>query len=333
MSFGGGGGAGAGSTAGSSKGGTSGGAGGGIIYIRARDFQGAQGIIRANGQTAADATSVGAGGGGAGGYITLRMTDRLDCAGVEAKGGTGGSTMATEPHGPGGGGAGGVVVLQGAMLTCSAGVAAGVAGITVAAPGGGSYGATPSADQQTENQGTTTSVAEPFALPAVPTWVVPAEGETTGPRPQLQGTAQPGSTVSVLLNGQLLGSTVAAEDGTFTLQPSQELPLGAYELRASAERLGLRSAVSEPRAFTVGTLPPTALQVGCGCGATSAAGSGVFLLLGGLLAGLSRRQAGRSPAGQAALAGEGAPGVHLPSQSPAGLPGSRGTAERAGRRR
>jgi len=334
LSFGGGGGAGAGNTsAGGGKGGTSGGAGGGIIYIRARDFQGSQGVIRANGQAAADSTSEGAGGGGAGGHITLRMEDRLDCAGVEARGGTGGSNTAAEPHGPGGGGAGGVVLLQGAMITCSSGVAAGVAGTASAAPTGGSYGATPSADVQTENQGTTTSVAEPFALPAVPTWVVPAEGETTGPRPQLQGTAQPGSTVAVLLNGQLLGSAVTAEDGTFTLQPPQELPLGPYELRASAERLGLRSAVSDPRAFTVGTLSPTALQVGCGCGATSAAGSGAFLLLGGLLAGLSRRRAGRLAAGQAALAGEGCPGVHLSPQYPAGLPGSRGTAERAGRRR
>jgi hypothetical protein len=334
MVFGGGGGAGAGNTpTGGGKGGTSGGAGGGIISIRARDFQGSQGVIHANGGTAADSASDGAGGGGAGGHITLRVEGRIDCAGVEARGGGGGNNTAPEPHGPGGGGAGGVVVLQGEMITCASAVVAGAGGLASAAIDGGAYGATPSAEQQAENQGTTTSVPERFALPTVPTWVAPAEGETTGPQPQLQGTAQPGSTLTVLLNGQLLGSAVTADDGTFTLQPPQELPLGPYEVRASAERLGLRSAFSEPRAFTVGTLSPSAFQVGCGCGATSTSGGGAFLLLGGLLAGLSWRRAGRLPAGRAALAGQGCPGVHLPVKDLAGLPGSRGTAERAGTRR
>jgi hypothetical protein len=334
MSFGGGGGAGAGNTAaGGGKGGTSGGAGGGIIYIRARDFQGSQGVIRANGQSAASSTTEGAGGGGAGGHITLRMEDRLDCAGVEARGGAGGSNSALEPHGPGGGGAGGVVMLQGKTITCSAVAPAGVAGTAAAAGDGATYGATPSAEQQTENQGVITSVPEPYLLPAVPSWVVPAEGEMTGTRPELQGKAQAGTVVTVLLNGQLLGTVTAADDGTFTIQPSEDLPLGPYEVRAWAERLDLRSPTSAPRAFTVGLLSPTALQVGCGCGATSAAGSGVFLLLWGLLAGLSRRRAGRLPAGQAALAGQGRPGIHLHPQGSAGLPGSRGTAERAGTRR
>lgn len=333
MSFGGGGGAGAGNTpAGGGKGGTSGGAGGGIIYIRARDFQGSQGVISANGETAGDSTAEGAGGGGAGGHITLRMEDRLDCAGVEARGGGGGNNTAPEPHGPGGGGAGGVLVLQGQSITCASAVAAGVGGLAASVPDGGNHGATPSQEQQAENQGTTTSVPESFALPAVPTWVAPAEGAMTGPQPQLQGTAQPGSTVTVLLNGQLLGPVTAADDGTFTLQPPQALPLGPYELRALSERLGLRSALSDPRAFSVGTPSPTALQVGCGCRTSSGAESGAFLLLGVLVAGLSRRRAGRSPGGQAALAGRGCPGVHLPA-SLAGLRGSRGAAERAGTRR
>jgi len=334
LSFGGGGGAGAGNNAaGGGKGGTSGGAGGGIIYIRARDFQGSQGFVRANGQAAAGSTTDAAGGGGAGGHITLRMEDRLACAGVEAQGGAGGSNTAAEAHGPGGGGAGGVVLLQGKTITCSSTVAAGVAGTASAAPDGGSHGATPRGEVPPENQGMATVVTAPYVLPAVPTFVVPAEGELTGPRPQLEGKAQPGTTVSVLLNGQLLGTVTASDEGTFTLQPPQDLPLGPYEVRAWAERLDLRSPTSGPRAFTVGTLSPTALQVGCGCGTPSAAGSGALLLLGGLLAGLSRRRAGRLPAGQAALAGRGCPGVHLPRQGPAGLPGSRGAAERAGTRR
>lgn len=333
MSFGGGGGAGASdSSSGSGKGGSSGAAGGGIIYIRARDFQGSQGSVHANGATAADSAGEGAGGGGAGGHITLRMEDRLDCAGVEARGGAGGDHTADEPQGPGGGGAGGVVVLQGATITCASTVAAGVGGLATAVLDGGNHGATPRPEQQTENQGTTSSVNEPFALPAVPTWVSPAEGELTGPQPPLQGTAPPGSTVTVLLNGQLLGNATTADDGTFTLQPSQALPWGDYALSASAERLGLRSAASEPRSFSVGTPSPTALKVGCGCRTSAGAESGALWLLGVLLLGLSRRQAGGTPGGQAALAGQGRPGIHLPV-SQAGPSAGRGAAERAGTRR
>jgi hypothetical protein len=333
LMFGGGGGAGAGNSNGSSgNGGTSGGAGGGILYIRARDFQGSQGIIRANGQVASDSTNDGAGGGGAGGHITLRVQDRITCAALEAHGGAGGSNPAAEPHGPGGGGAGGVVLLQGEVSTCAVSVVPGLGGSAAGAPDGASYGATPGPDAQTENQGTSTVLVEPFAAPVVPSWVTPAEGEETGPQPQLQGTAPPGSTVHVLLNGQLLGSVVASESGTFTLQPTQELPLGPQQVRASAERLGLHSAFTDPRAFTVGTLSPTELQVGCGCGASPASGGGVFVLS-VLLFGIFRRQAGRQAAERAALAGEGPPGVHLPLQAPAGLPGRRGAADRAGRGR
>ncbi|HYH95412.1 adventurous gliding motility protein AgmC [Hyalangium sp.] len=333
LMFGGGGGAGAGNgNGGAGNGGTSGGAGGGILYIRARDFQGSQGVIRANGQAASDSTNDGAGGGGAGGHITLRVEDRLTCAALEAHGGAGGSNPAAEPHGPGGGGAGGVVLLQGEVITCASSVVPGLGGSAAGAPDGASYGATPGPEAQTENQGMSTVLAEPFASPAAPSWVTPSEGEETGPRPQLQGTALPGSTVQVFLNGQPLETVVASESGTFTLQPTQELPLGPQQVRASAERLGLHSALTAPRAFTVGTPSPTALQVGCGCGASPAAGSGVFVL-GVLLFGMSRRQAGRLAAERAALAGEGPPSVHLPLQAPAGLSGRRGAAHRAGRGR
>jgi hypothetical protein len=233
-------------------------------------------------------------------------------------------------HGPGGGGGGGVVLVQGKTITCTPLVASGLAGSAAGSQGGGSHGATPSAETQSGNQGVTTSVAEAFALPGVPTWVMPTEGEVTGPRPQLQGTAQPGSKVRVLLDGQLLGDVVAAEDGSFTLQLDKDLLEGPKELRATSNRLGLRSALSEPRTFTVSTTP-VALQVGCGCGAAQAVGSG-WLALGVLLLSVRRRRGGSPAVGQRALAGEGAPGVDL-SQAPGGLPGRRGTAGRAGRGR
>jgi len=328
LMFGGGGGAGQGAGAGQ---GSSGGVGGGIVYIRARDLQGNQGTITANGESAVSSGNDGSGGGGAGGHVTIRVRDRLNCADLEAQGGAGGNnTDDTRTHGPGGGGGGGVVLVQGKTITCPASVDSGLAGSAAAAQDGGSHGAMPSAETQSGNQGMTTSVAEGLALPDAPAWVMPTEGEVTGLRPLLQGTAQPGSKVRVLLNGELLGDVVAADDGSFTLQPNKDLLAGPQELRATSDRLGLRSELSSPRTFTVSTIP-TALQVGCGCGAAQAVGSG-WLALGVLLLRVCRRRGSSPEVSQRALAGEGAPGVD-PSHVPGGLPGHRGTAGRAGRGR
>jgi hypothetical protein len=296
LMFGGGGGAGAGDSNGSGNGrGSSGAAGGGIIYVRAQDFQGSQGRIVASGSSAPGAPHAGAGGGGAGGFISLRVEGRLDCAGAEANGGNGGDDQESKLHGPGGGGGGGVVLLQGQMMTCTASVLPGVAGTLPGSLGGTSYGATPTTAAQPESQGMTTSVSEPFALPAVPHWVTPAEGEASGPRPQLEGTGQPGSTVQVVLNGQVLGSVEVSAAGSFTLPLSADLAPGPYQLSATAERLGVRSAPSEPRAFTVtltepGPGSPLALKVGCGCGASEAAGGLWLFAWGGLLLGATRRR-------------------------------------------
>jgi hypothetical protein len=280
MMFGGGGGSGAGgATSGpSSADGSSGGAGGGIIYIRARDFQGSQGFIRANGKSAAPAVGDGAGGGGAGGHITVRVKGRLDCTALQANGGNGGSNTDTKAHGPGGGGGGGVVLVQAEMMSCPISAVPGVAGTAAGATGGGTYGATPTSAAQQENQGSTHTVTEPFDLPSAPVWVLPSQGERTGPRPRLEGTAQPGSKVSILLNGDLLGVAQTTDAGNFAFQPETDLAPGAYEVTALAERLGLRSASSEPRTFNVGDLVPLALEVGCGCGSTQAALGGWLAL-------------------------------------------------------
>lgn len=269
LMFGGGGGAGAGT---SSTNGTSGGAGGGIIYFRARDLQGSQGFIRANGASAASATG-GAGGGGAGGHITLRVEDRMDCTGIEARGGNGGANTDTTLRGPGGGGGGGVVLVQGATLVCAATVLPGVAGRTSAAEG--THGATPTDNEQPDAQGVVTSIHEPFSPPVVQ-WVLPADGESTSPRPRLQATTQGGAVVSLFLDDAPLGTLEAPADGRFTFDFTADLAPGPHQVRAYAERLGVRGATSDPRAFTVGPLTPLELDVGCGCGATSPTGSAVL---------------------------------------------------------
>jgi hypothetical protein len=287
LMLGGGGGAGAGSAAGQGTGsGTSGGAGGGIIYIRARDFQGSQGRVVANGQSASASANDGAGGGGAGGLISLRMEDRIDCAALEAKGGNGGDNTDAQAHGPGGGGGGGVVFLQGKTISCTGSVLPGLAGHVTGA-GGGNHGATPSAATQPENQGSSTVLNEGLAVPGAPSWVQPAEGASTPLRPQLEGKALAGSMVQLFLDDAPLGTVEASASGSFTFPLTQDLALGPHQVRAFSEKLGLRSPLSEPRAFTVGLPDPHELAVGCGCGASQGAGGG--LALGALLLWVARR--------------------------------------------
>jgi hypothetical protein len=304
LMFGGGGGAGAGSSQGQGGGtGSSGGAGGGIIYIRSRDFQGSQGRVAANGASAAAALKGGAGGGGAGGLVSLRVEGRIDCASIEANGGKGGDNTDTQAHGPGGGGGGGVVLLQGHPIGCAASTQPGEAGHVLGTTDN-HHGATPPHTVPPENQGSTTVVDESLAPPGTPAWVQPAEGEYTAPRPPLEGRAAAGSTVQIFLDGTLLGSAEASATGSFTFQLTKDLAQGPHELRAVAERLGLRGAPSEPRSFIVGTPTPLDLKVGCGCGMGAGAGGG-WLALGALL--LARARRARSGA-QGSAPGRGAAG-------------------------
>lgn len=324
MMFGGGGGAGSGDSSGQEGDtGTSGAAGGGIIYIRARSLQGNQGTLRANGLSAQASISDASGGGGAGGYISVRVQDSMSCMSLEAQGGNGGdNTDSQQPHAPGGGGGGGVVLVQGQQLSCPMAIGPGLAGTAAAAPGSAQYGASPSDASKPESQGVTTSLNEGFASPSVPVWVSPAEGEATGARPQLQGTAQPGSTVQVFLNEEFLGSAQADGSGSFTLTLSEDLSVGHQELRALADRLGVRSALSDPRVFSVGPLSPLALDVGCGCGTAQPPGS-FWLALGVLLLCVSRRRSRAVAAGRGVLAEQGHPGVHVPPMASPRLAGHR----------
>lgn len=60
-------------------------------------------------------------------------------------------------------------------------------------------------------------------------------GETDDRSPVINGTAEPGSLVTVYANGELLGSVFAdATTGAWTLEPEDPLELGAYTLTATA---------------------------------------------------------------------------------------------------
>lgn len=56
----------------------------------------------------------------------------------------------------------------------------------------------------------------------------PAEGQTTGnARPDFTGTGQPGATVSLSVGGDTYGEAEVGEDGSWTITPESDLPVGA----------------------------------------------------------------------------------------------------------
>ncbi|TDE07943.1 Ig-like domain-containing protein [Jiangella asiatica] len=55
----------------------------------------------------------------------------------------------------------------------------------------------------------------------------PTNGQTTdNPRPSFTGTGQPGATVTLAVGDEVLGEATVAEDGTWTIAPSADLPVG-----------------------------------------------------------------------------------------------------------
>jgi hypothetical protein len=167
---------------------------------------------------------------------------------------------------------------------CIVTAAGGLAGTTPS----GSRGAEP-VSVVPESGGGVSIIDRPFGPPPVPTWVSPGSGELgIPPQPSLQGKTAAGATVQVFLDGAPLGEPVVASDtGDFTVVPATELALGHHEVRAWAEQLGARSALSAPLGFTVGE--SLALSVGFGCGVASGGGLGALGLA--VLALVLRRRA------------------------------------------
>lgn len=73
---------------------------------------------------------------------------------------------------------------------------------------------------------------KPIAAPAVKTLVAVEAIEIEGNKIFIAGTAEPGSTVKIYTNNDLLGTTKTAPNGRFLLQTVQELPVGDYIVRA-----------------------------------------------------------------------------------------------------
>ena len=132
--------------------------------------------------------------------------------------------------------------------------------------------------------------------PAAPVITSPAQGATlTDNTPTLSGTAQPGSTVTVTLDGSEVGTVTADAAGAWSFTPASVLAEGEHTVSATASDTGGTSPASAPVRFTVDTTPdtpetPDVPDGGCGCAAGPGDASwmlGALALLGGVV---SRRR-------------------------------------------
>jgi uncharacterized repeat protein (TIGR01451 family) len=110
------------------------------------------------------------------------------------------------------------------------------------------------------------SAARPFTVdvtaPPTPAITSPQDGARTNlNQPTIGGTAEPGTTVTLFIDGQVMGNVPTNPDGTwsYTLTMAQTLADQTYVARAIAiDSAGNPSAASTPVAFTVDTTAPAA---------------------------------------------------------------------------
>ncbi|HEX8697798.1 MAG TPA: Ig-like domain-containing protein, partial [Myxococcaceae bacterium] len=116
----------------------------------------------------------------------------------------------------------------------------------------------------TDAAGNSSSDSNTFTVdtvgPAAPTVTTPANGSVTNDStPVYSGTSEPGSTVTVFVDGVAVGTTTADAAGNWTLTQPAALPDGSHTVSAEAEdALGNTSPASNINTFTVDTTPPAA---------------------------------------------------------------------------
>jgi hypothetical protein len=136
----------------------------------------------------------------------------------------------------------------------------------VAALGAGSHTvnatATDAAGNVSANSGTNTFTVDTVA-PAAPVVTTPTNGSSTNDTtPTYSGTAEANSTVTVRVDGVVVGSTTASGAGAWTFTPVAALGAGSHTVNASAtDAAGNTSANSGTNTFTVDTVAPGAPNV------------------------------------------------------------------------
>jgi outer membrane protein OmpA-like peptidoglycan-associated protein len=131
------------------------------------------------------------------------------------------------------------------------------------------------------------STSVTFTVPTPPELVAPSEGSTTGSRPSFTGTGQPGNTVSVVVDGAVVCSAVAADDGRWSCTPDAPLSIGRHEVVVKDGQLesGISSLIVVERSLSGG-------GIGTGCSSTGAAQ--LWWLLGLMAVVWGRRRASRA---------------------------------------
>jgi large repetitive protein len=94
---------------------------------------------------------------------------------------------------------------------------------------------------------------------AAPVITTPAQGSTTGQRPNISGTGEPGSTVTVTGAGGTICTATTDASGNWSCTPATPLTVGPNTIRATQQLDGSTSPASPDRNFTVrDDIPPNA---------------------------------------------------------------------------
>ncbi len=103
--------------------------------------------------------------------------------------------------------------------------------------------------------------------PALPVIASPVGGGTTGSQPVISGTAEPGSTVTIRIDGGAVATVTADGSGNWSHSIGTPLSLGSHTVDArAADTLGNASSFTTPISFTV--VAPLAIAPGAATGTT-----------------------------------------------------------------
>ncbi|WP_051265817.1 Ig-like domain-containing protein [Nakamurella lactea] len=112
---------------------------------------------------------------------------------------------------------------------------------------------------QTDRAGNSSAASDPVTFtidttaPDAPVITTPAPGSgSADTTPTIGGTAEPGSTVTVSIDGDVVGTTVTDPQGHWSFVPTEPLGVGTHRVTATAtDAMGHRSPVSSVVEFTV----------------------------------------------------------------------------------
>ncbi|MDX2010678.1 MAG: Ig-like domain-containing protein [Myxococcaceae bacterium] len=218
---------------------TRGGNGGGFIWVRARTLEAAiNATFSVEGSNGEDGS--GGAGGGAGGTLVLQALEVVaNEAGLRAGGGAGGWVRLSNGFaGPGGGGGGGLIAAW-TPRTWPSDATGGAGGVFRRLfPDGGEE------SQQGRNAGggglgRSDFTLQPFAVPDAGVdggslaLLAPRDAEVLrARRPRVAGVGEPGTPVSLSLDGQPLATLAPGLDGAFEATPAVDLADGPHEVVA-----------------------------------------------------------------------------------------------------